>query len=165
MGQKWIGVSRVSCIYDFRASKRRKLWPSLFSLQFDDVCSGPPVPTNSSHEVRLIFFFFVFPSTCTKFHFWTMFTVGTRRRFGTAKGMLRVSRSGQKPSVRAGSHRRRASPAPGGRSDSEIRRHSLVTVFPDHFRFGHWDRWYNISRWVIRTKFKQSSCLADVDVA
>lgn len=31
--------------------KRRKLWPTLFSLQFDDVYCGPPVPKDSSYEV------------------------------------------------------------------------------------------------------------------
>jgi len=34
----------------YKALKRRKLWPTLFSLQFDDLYCGPPTPTNTPDE-------------------------------------------------------------------------------------------------------------------
>lgn len=40
---------------DFRALKRRKLWPKLVSLQFNDVNFGLPIPTNLLDEVKYFF--------------------------------------------------------------------------------------------------------------
>ncbi|VVC45766.1 ATP-grasp fold, subdomain 1,PEP-utilising enzyme, mobile domain,Pyruvate phosphate dikinase [Cinara cedri] len=37
-----------------KATKRRKLWPTLGSLQFDDVCCGPPVPITNYTDVESI---------------------------------------------------------------------------------------------------------------
>lgn len=68
------------------------------------------------------------------------------RRFGAIKRLLRVSRTGKEPGVRTGAHRRRASLAAGRRANREIRRHSLVAVLSDYFRFGHGDWRRNISR-------------------
>lgn len=68
------------------------------------------------------------------------------RRFCTIKRLLRVSRTGKEPCVRTGPHRRRGSLATGRRPNREIRRHSLVTVLSDYFRFGHGDWRRNISR-------------------
>jgi len=36
-----------------KALKRRKLWPTLSSLQFDDIYCGPPIPTNFLNEVSI----------------------------------------------------------------------------------------------------------------
>lgn len=49
----------ITDLSDYRALKRRKLWPTLTSLQFDDINFGLPIP-NLLNEVKYFLIFLIY---------------------------------------------------------------------------------------------------------